>query len=84
MGHATMSKGEISARVAEQMRAGIALGEMIYNFYVKGQLAQSRELLVKVSKYNKHTYLMCLHTLGRRMHVGESEKVITAELTIPR
>ena len=57
----------ISTRVAEQMREGILLGELSYNFKVKGDIKAARRVMLKASKSSKHTYLSALHTLANRL-----------------
>lgn len=58
------NNGGISTRKAGQMRMGIALGEVSYNSYVKGDLKAARKVMVKASKLSKYTYLSALHTLA--------------------
>ena len=57
----------ISTRVAEQMREGILLGELSYNFKVKGDLKAARRVMLKASKSSKHTYFSALHTLANKL-----------------
>lgn len=57
----------ISTRAAEQMREGILLGELSYNFKVKGDIKAARRVMLKASKSSKHTYLSALHTLANRL-----------------
>ena len=57
----------ISTRVAEQMREGILLGELSYNFKVNGDIKAARRVMLKASKSSKHTYLSALHTLANRL-----------------
>ena len=57
----------ISARVAEQMREGILLGELAYNFKIKGDIKAARRVMLKASKSSKHTYLSALHTLANKL-----------------
>lgn len=57
----------ISTRVAEQMREGILLGELSYNFKVKGDIKAARRVMLKASKSSKHTYLSALHTLANKL-----------------
>lgn len=54
----------ISTRVAEQMREGILLGELSYNFKVKGDIKAARRVMLRASKSSKYTYLSALHTLA--------------------
>ena len=58
----------ISTRVAKQMREGILLWELSYNFKVKGDIKAARRVMLKASKSSKHTYLSALHTLAN--HLG--------------
>ena len=57
----------ISTRVAEQMREGILLGELAYNFKIKGDIKAARRVMLKASKSSKHTYLLALHTLANKL-----------------
>ncbi len=57
----------ISARVAEQMREGILLAELAYNFKIKGDIKAARRVMLKASKSSKHTYLSALHTLANKL-----------------
>lgn len=57
----------ISPRVAEQMREGILMGELSYNFKVKGDIKAARRVMLKASKSPKYTYLSALHTLANRL-----------------
>ena len=57
----------ISARVVKQMREGILLGELSYNFKVKGDIKAARRVMLRASKSPKHTYLSALHTLANRL-----------------
>lgn len=57
----------ITARVAKQMRTGIALGELSYNFKVKGDLASARRVMLQASRSSKHTYLSALHALATKL-----------------
>ena len=54
----------ISTRAAEQMREGILLVELSYNFKVKGDIKAAMRVMLKASKSSKHTYLSALHTLA--------------------
>ena len=66
----------ISTRVAEQMREGILLGELSYNFKVKGDLKAARRAMLKASKAPKYTYLSALHTLANCMSCKDSQVVL--------
>ncbi len=66
----------ISTRVAEQMREGILLGELSYNFKVKGDIKAARRVMLKASKSSKHTYLSALHTLANRLGCKDSQVVL--------
>lgn len=57
----------ITARVAEHMRGGILLGELAYNFSVKGDIKAARRVMLKASKGSKHIYLAALHTLANKL-----------------
>lgn len=54
----------ISTRVAKQMREGILLGELSYNFRIKGDIKAARRVMLKASRSPKYTYLSALHTLA--------------------
>ena len=66
----------ISARVAEQMREGILLGELAYNFKVKGDIKAARRVMLKASKAPKYTYLSALHCLANRLGCKDSQVVL--------
>ena len=66
----------ISTRVAEQMREGILLGELSYNFKVKGDLKAARRVMLKASKAPKYTYLSALHSLANRLGCKDSQVVL--------
>ena len=66
----------ISTRVAEQMREGILLGELAYNFKVNGDLKAARRVMLKASKSSKHTYFSALHTLANRLGCKDSQVVL--------
>ena len=66
----------ISTRAAEHMREGILLGELSYNFKVKGDIKAARRVMLKASKSSKHTYLSALHTLENRLGCKDSQVVL--------
>ena len=66
----------ISTRVAEQMREGILLGALSYNFKVKGDLKAARRVMLKASKAPKYTYLSALHSLANRLGCKDSQVVL--------
>ena len=66
----------ISTRAAEHMREGILLGELSYNFKVKGDIKAARRVMLKASKSSKHTYLSALHTLANRLGCKDSQVVL--------
>lgn len=57
----------ITARVAGQIREGILLGELAYNFKVKGDIKAARRVMLKASKAPKYAYLSALHTLANKL-----------------
>ena len=66
----------ISARLARQMRVGIAMGELAYNFKVKGDLKAARRVMLKASKQPKYTYLSALHALANQLGCTEKDVVL--------
>ena len=70
------SEHGISTRVAEQMREGILLGELAYNFKVKGDLKAARRVMLRASKGSKRTYLSALHTLANRLGCVPDEDML--------
>lgn len=77
MGRFKMKRAQgISTRVAEQMREGILLGELSYNFKVKGDIKAARRVMLKASKSSKHTYLSALHTMANRLGCKDSQVVL--------
>lgn len=66
----------ISTRAAEQMRTGIAIGELAYNFKVKGDLKAARKVMWKVSKAPKCTYLSAIHALANRLGCKDTQVVL--------
>lgn len=58
---------EITARKAEQMRMGIALGELSYNFKIRGDIKQARKIMLQASRSPKYVYLAALHALANRL-----------------
>lgn len=76
MGCSKMKDRGISARVASQMRTGIAAGELAYNFKVKGDLKAARKVMWRVSKAPKYTYLSALHSLANRLGCKDSQVVL--------
>lgn len=67
MGKLKLNKGEISKRKAEQMRVGICMGELAYNYRVKGDIQAARSMMIKASKAPKYVYLAALHALAVRL-----------------
>lgn len=61
----------ITPRKAEQMRTGICLGELAYNFKLKGDLEQARRIMVKASRSSKYVYLAAIHALATRLDKGK-------------
>ena len=70
------SEHGISTRVAEQMREGILLGELAYNFNIKGDIKAARRVMLKASKSSKHTYLSALHTLANKLGCVPDEDML--------
>ena len=58
------------------MRAGIAIGELAYNFKVKGDIKAARKIMWKVSRAPKYTYLSALHSLANRLGCKDSQVVL--------
>lgn len=66
----------ISPRAAKQIRIGIAMGEVVYNLYVKDEITAARLALIKASKTSKRTYLATLHTMANRMGCTSDQVVL--------
>lgn len=73
MGRFKLRDRGISTRVARQMREGILLGMLAYNFKIKGDIKAARRVMLKASKSPKYTYLSALHTLANCLSCAPSQ-----------
>lgn len=62
-----LKKRGLSTKAAEQIRIGIATGEIIFNLYVKGECEAVRRAMIDASKAPKLTYEVTIQTLTDRL-----------------
>lgn len=76
MGRFRIRDRGISTRAARQLREGILLGELSYNFKIKGDIKAARRVMLEASKSPKYTYLSALHTLANRLSCNREQDVV--------
>lgn len=76
MGSFEVSHKAISTKRAKQMRIGIALGELAYNYKIKKQIGAAREVMLAAAAAPKYTYLSALHTLVNNLSCTQPRSMV--------